>query len=315
MTGGNKIAIETVNCPRCGATEAQLIATTRDFCYSTCDDEFGYVRCDSCGQLYLRNRPAVSELGIIYPKTYLSNDYRKNLGDAIASVREWVQSKRLDPARRFVQTGDAVVDIGAGSGDLLALWRSKRGPALRLFGVDISEGCIEQMRARGIDPILGRIEEIDWKGPPAAVVTMFQLIEHVARPSETLAKVRDILRPGGALLLETPSSESWDARIVAPRYWAGWHAPRHWTVFDEKGLCRLLEEAGFEIVSVKYTLSPFIWLHTFQYWLQERVGVPKIARYIDVWNPIALVGACVLDVIQLAVRRRTSNMQILARKL
>jgi len=43
----------------------------------------------------------------------------------------------------------------------------------------------------------------------------------------------------GALVVETPNLDSWDARLFKETWWGGYHIPRHWTLFDANSLRRL----------------------------------------------------------------------------
>jgi 2-polyprenyl-3-methyl-5-hydroxy-6-metoxy-1,4-benzoquinol methylase len=42
---------------------------------------------------------------------------------------------------------------------------------------------------------------------------MFHVIEHVANPARVVRKIAEWLSPGGALVVETPNFDSWDARL------------------------------------------------------------------------------------------------------
>ena len=64
--------IETVDvaCSTCGSRDADEVGRSRDHEFASCDNEFVFVCCRPCGLTYLRNRPALHTLGIIYPPSY-----------------------------------------------------------------------------------------------------------------------------------------------------------------------------------------------------------------------------------------------------
>jgi SAM-dependent methyltransferase len=143
---------------------------------------------------------------------------------------------------------------------------------------------------------------------------MNQLIEHVEDPLAATRKAFEVLRPGGVLIIETPNINSWDARLFQKRYWGGWHAPRHWNLFDSETLSQCVKRAGFDIIEVSYILSPFSWLHSVQYCLREYFGLQRFARWFDVDHFIPLCIVSTLDLIQLGLTGRTANMRLIAKK-
>lgn len=308
------VAVNEVTCPVCGGDHHTLVARTVDFCYGTCDNEFDYVRCQPCGQVYLRNRPLVSELDVIYPPEYLSNDYRHHLGGFISRLRDAFQRTKIDVLRRHLRTGDLVAEIGPGGGDYLDIVRRHGDPSWEMLGIDFSETAVTAMRKRGLRAIQARIEEVQWRERPAGAFVMHQLIEHVEEPRQVLRKCHQALREGGVMVLETPTTESWDARVFPPRYWAGWHAPRHWSLFDANTLSRLARQEGFEIAEINYILSPFVILHSLQYMLRDRLGIGRLARVFDVDRLLPLFVASALDRLLLLFGLKTSNMQMVLRK-
>jgi SAM-dependent methyltransferase len=70
-------------------------------------------------------------------------------------------------------------------------------------------------------------------------------LEHVVDPRDDLVRARELLRPGGLLLVAVPNFGSWQRR----RFGAAWFhldLPRHRTHFTSAGLGRLLAACGFE---------------------------------------------------------------------
>ena len=64
------IQTDDVACSTCGSREADEVGRSRDYEFESCDNEFVFVCCRACGLTYLRNRPALDTLGIIYPPSY-----------------------------------------------------------------------------------------------------------------------------------------------------------------------------------------------------------------------------------------------------
>ena len=303
-----------VDCGLCGSSDYREECRTLDFCYGTCSNSFSYVRCLACGHVYLRNRPVIAELSTIYPETYLTYDYEEHLGSFINGLRNHVQKLKIRPIQKYAEDRDVVLEVGCGGGDLLAALKKHGNPSWRLFGLDFSAEAVRALERRGIQGIQARLEDVTWEHDPVGVIVMNQLIEHVQDPLACLEKAYEMLRPGGVIIMETPSLEGWDAKLFRRRYWGGWHAPRHWNLFTAVSLAEAARQKGLEVAEVEYILSPFSWLHSLQYLIRDKTRFGRLARSLDVTNFISLCVASGLDVVQLLLRSKTSNMRLVARK-
>jgi O-antigen chain-terminating methyltransferase len=107
-----------------------------------------------------------------------------------------------------VAEGGAVLDIGCGRGEWLTLLK-EAGHACR--GVDLNRAMVQTARERGHDVVAG--DAIAYlRGLPAdslGAITAFHLVEHLPFPvlMNLLEEANRTLRPGGAILFETPNPE------------------------------------------------------------------------------------------------------------
>ena len=74
-----------------------------------------------------------------------------------------------------------------------------------------------------------------------------------------LAKARSLLTPHGLLLIKTPNYDALDARIFRNRSWGGYHAPRHFVLFDRGSFTRIAEDQGLQVISFAYTQGAPFW--------------------------------------------------------
>jgi len=79
------------------------------------------------------------------------------------------------------------------------------------------------------------------------VITMFDVIEHLRDPGSLFRLVRKILVPNGVVIISTPSSNSWQARIMG-RYWPAFAPVEHINIFSSYSLTIMLKDFGFSIV-------------------------------------------------------------------
>lgn len=137
-----------------------------------------------------------------------------------------------------------VLDLGCGRGESLALLRDHGIPAR---GVDSSARMVALCRERGFDAmegdLFGTLAGVE-EGSLGAVVS-FHVIEHL--PAASLDRLVRLayraLKPGGVLILETPSPLS---LIVAARNF--WLDPTHVRPVHPESLKLMYELAGFDPV-------------------------------------------------------------------
>jgi SAM-dependent methyltransferase len=150
--------------------------------------------------------------------------------------------------RRFLDLagpgrGRDLFDIGCGTGDFLA---QARDHGFQPAGIDFDRADIELARRRHGLADVGALSlgEHARRFPERRfdVVTLFEVIEHVADPPAFLAMARHRLRPGGLLGLSTPNR----CRGVDP-LGDGDLPPNHLTRWTSAALERLVRGAGLEI--------------------------------------------------------------------
>ncbi len=154
--------------------------------------------------------------------------------------------------------GDRLLDVGCAQGELAA---AAIGFGLEVLGIDINPDAIERARERVPQATFSCGElDADVVGSNWDLVTMFDFIEHVRLPRETLTKAHAVLRPEGKLLLSTPRTGSVTHHLSA-RLWPQYRE-EHLVLFSETGLRRALADAGFRVESVvpttKYTTCAYL---------------------------------------------------------
>jgi SAM-dependent methyltransferase len=87
---------------------------------------------------------------------------------------------------------------------------------------------------------------------PPNIVTFFQVLEHMTHPEVALAEVADALAAGGVIVIETWDRTSRIARLFGRR-WQQANPPSVIHLFSRVGVRRLVERAGFEVISVDTT--------------------------------------------------------------
>ena len=132
----------------------------------------------------------------------------------------------------------------------------------------------------GLDVKVGLFEPSDWEAASFDVVTMDQVIEHVARPADILNGIHRVLKPGGTLVVATPNANGWGARLFRSR-WIHWHAPYHVQFFTPASMARLASQTGFRVERRAVVTNPawldFQWGHLSTY--------PRQGERSPYWTP------------------------------
>jgi 2-polyprenyl-3-methyl-5-hydroxy-6-metoxy-1,4-benzoquinol methylase len=313
-----EIATEPVpHCPTCDGDRRVAFASGHDYELETCRNNWRFWQCADCTTVWLDPRPAVSTLDIIYPPTYYA--YQMDKIPPIA-LKGKALLDRLKFRSILARTGEPAtfVDIGCGDGRYLDLFARRGMPKSRIYGLELSEKPIVELRKRGYQAFRRRVEDcVEIPDGTIDLATMFHVIEHVGDPAGVISKLARWLTPGGHLVIETPNIDSWDARLFKDRWWGGYHIPRHWTLFQAESLAHLLRAGGLEVVHVAYQTGHSFWMYSLHHALKyggARRG-PAMAPFFDpIRSVLPLAMFTCFDILRRTLGFKTSTILMIARK-
>lgn len=145
-----------------------------------------------------------------------------------------------------------LVDIGCGDGSFL---RAMADRGWQVSGVDFDAEAVALIRTRyRLDVQVGTAEWLVANGRKYDVVTASHVLEHVLDPIEFLRKCRQLLRPGGRVILRTPNCASFGHRMFG-RAWRGLEPPRHLQLFTISSLAACGRAAGLRAVRCSTTAA------------------------------------------------------------
>jgi SAM-dependent methyltransferase len=238
-----------------------LIPTTDRFGTALSD----IVRCADCTHMQLREIPSEAELERAYGEA-ASDDYVEEEAGQRATARALLE--RLE---RHVPKGP-LVDLGCWVGFLLDEARSRGWDPVT--GVEPSAFASGYARDRlGLDVRAEDLMTVELPAGKHQAVVLGDVIEHLPDPGAALERIRDLLAPGGGVMLMLPDAGSRVARVMGARWWSV--IPTHVHYFTRASLARLLAGHGFEVRHLGTTPKAF----TVRYYL-ERIGgySPPLSR-------------------------------------
>jgi 2-polyprenyl-3-methyl-5-hydroxy-6-metoxy-1,4-benzoquinol methylase len=153
---------------------------------------------------------------------------------------------------RALQCGSRVLDIGAGLGELVG---SLMEAGFDVTGLEPSRTAVEFARERGrplqVGSIPGSLSGPEYDGA-WDVITLINVLEHVADASSVLREMSRLLVPGGILVVRVPNDfsemqESARRYVKAESWWIS--IPHHLYYFDFASLGRFAADFGFTEVA------------------------------------------------------------------
>lgn len=306
-------------CTVCSSAERSLLASGFDYEMETCRNPWFVWRCAACGAAWLDPRPDVAELGVIYPATYYAYGLSETLSPFVVWGKSVLDGRKFSAIAKVPPVAPrSYLDIGCGDGRYLSLMARRGVPADRIFGIDLPSKDLPLLREKGFHVFAGRVEDCEEIGQGSIdLITMFHVIEHIDDPVGVLRRLGSWLSPDGVLALETPNTDSLDARLFRDRWWGGYHFPRHWTFFHAASITRALEKAGLEVTRIEYKPGHSFWLYSFHHMLKYNrlCAMPRLSRLFDpMRSKLFLVLATGFDILRAMLGAKTSAMLVFARR-
>jgi 2-polyprenyl-3-methyl-5-hydroxy-6-metoxy-1,4-benzoquinol methylase len=206
------------------------------------------VRCSGCGLVMTNPQDDTATLARIYSahedKAYdLEYDSRRR--GALEHFK-LVTAYQVEPAR--------ILDVGCATGIFVCVAQDSGWQAT---GIDASEWMVARGSSRcpAAEFRVGALEDVTFPLKSFAVITLWDVLEHVSSPIQTLQRLRRWLSPDGWLFLSVPNADSIVARLMGRR-WVLLLREHLW-YFSPRTIETLLSESGFTLVHTRSKLVEF----------------------------------------------------------
>jgi SAM-dependent methyltransferase len=150
----------------------------------------------------------------------------------------------------------SIMDVGMGDGAFLAAMKQL---GWNVAGVDVepsviayAQSCLGIGNCRRAD-----VEKDPLPAGPYDVITLWGVFQLAYHPHNLLARLREMLVPGGVLAMGLSNIDSAGAGIFRSR-WYGWGLPRHLVHFSPETLKNLLDRSGYTMLEMTFDTPGWI---------------------------------------------------------
>ncbi len=229
------------DCPICGSSDIKL-----KYAIDRYELKFRTDICGRCGFIFMNPLFDDETVRSFYTEDYYSGraDYSYIDERNIKKYSAYVWDSRIRVIHRFIKSGN-FLDVGCSFGGFLESAAKYYTP----YGIEMSEFSCEYAKSIfGSNIHCGTLANHDFAQGSFSVVTMIELIEHLADPVSAVNECYRLLSRGGLLLMQTANMEGKQARDLGPDY--EYFMPGHLSYFSRRNLLMLLKNTGFREIRV-----------------------------------------------------------------
>ena len=211
--------------------------------------EFSVVSCKNCGFMFMNPMITEKKMADVYTSEYYDNyDYetrdekKRNVADR-RNIATFERIMRITG----LQKGN-LLDVGCAAGFFLKSIKD-RYSQWNLAGCDVSEQAVKTgISQHNFDLRKGEIVDCKYDAKSFDLITMREVIEHVAKPMKSLNEINRILKESGFLVVQTGNMRSIVALILGKRHF--YFDSVHVSYFSLKTLKYALANSGFKVIYV-----------------------------------------------------------------
>ncbi len=309
------------SCLICQDKNWRLIVRSEDVEYHCKPGFFDVVACASCGHHYVHPLPPYEEIASIYPTTYYTVNKKSPLW-----LDGWFYEKKLASDAHKLRNSlrqfniKSIVDVGSGEVSRLAQFKDAFGGGVEAIAFDLqfNDSIVEDAKKADIRLITGNVETdvSRLKDNGHDLIVMRQLVEHLRDPKLAIANLARKLAPGGLMIIDTPNRGGLDYQLFKKQHWGGYHIPRHFHLFTQPSLVKIVEDAGLRIYSKGYIPSMGFWIIS----LRNKLGLNSMGAGDSFWEFLRYKNLFVsgsfiaFDTLRVKLGLQTSNQFVWAQK-
>tara|TARA_B100000886_G_C20419336_1_gene490741 strand:+ start:1275 stop:2276 length:1002 start_codon:yes stop_codon:yes gene_type:complete len=217
-----------------------------DFIHVLKKDNLDIVKCCSCSTIYVNPIFDDSKYKDIYNDKHYNKVIQKHSIKSHLYRYERFGKERVKIFEKFYNTElpKRYLDIGCASGFTVECAKDNNWIA---EGVELTKSSVEFARNLGLKIYSKPLEEIEFS-EQYSVISLFDVLEHLVSPMDTLKQVFDLLHPSGIVVIYVPNWNSASRKLLGEENAHFIWPSHHLTYFTPQTLSDFVIRAGFDVI-------------------------------------------------------------------
>lgn len=230
--------MENRECPVCGSSEQRVL-------FRKSGGE--YVTCTKCAMVFLNPVFKNSYLEEYYGQ---NNDVQSEIVEIDSDFYRALYIRGINSFSKGYESPGRILDVGCSAGSFLDIARSL---GWETFGLELNKTEVEYSRKKGHFVLNDTIEKakFDLKFD---VITLWDVFEHIKDGAAFLRSAQRLLKDGGGVFIQTPSTSSLAARILQEKCNV-FDGLEHVNLYSQKSISDLAAKTGFYVESYETVIS------------------------------------------------------------
>jgi SAM-dependent methyltransferase len=225
-----------IECPACRSSRPKELRRTVG--------TYRFLSCPVCSfqfiHPYMEDGKAFNDYS--WTKEYTEN-YDRYVDQVITSLRKKVE----DVGKIIGRTSESFLDVGCGNGIYL---HAADVLGLKNLGTDVDKVNVEFARSKGLNAVAAAVEDLEL-ADRYDFIHLKAVLHLVPDPPRLLAKVRELLAPGGVVYIDVPNQGSLFSKLRMLRdreSYGQLQLPLRRGAYNYRALTCLCDKAGLKIV-------------------------------------------------------------------
>lgn len=239
-------------------------------------EDYPLYSCSNRHTTFVHPFPSFDTLKEYYETEYAEGSYIIHFESD--DIRLKSSESRYSELQKYDPKGK-ILDIGCSTGYFLD-YAAKNN--LLTYGIELSLIAVKKAKLNHENIINGSLDDSKYQDSFFDVIAMYDIIEHVTNPQDTMKEVSRIIKNNGLLVITTPDIESWHAKVMGKR-WGVIMPPEHLIYFSKKSISLLLERYGFEVIEIRKNYK----IYTIDYLIrQAKYFYPGFYKILSLIKPL-----------------------------
>lgn len=240
-----EVKVEAVDTCFCGGNDFRQLSQ-----YDRFGLPFGTQICRSCGLITQTLRLAPASLPLFYADIYWPLVMGSNNPDYVTVPKDDRWLSYILNHISFENSRIDIIEVGCGSGTRLEILKKEleaRGMDVHATGCDYSESALSIAEKKGIDIVLGGLEEVATVGK-VDVVILSHIVEHFPDLAFTTSALSKLTHEDSLIYIEVPGVIDLENKREYLYDYQMYNVLAHTFNFSLKTLTMVMETGGFALV-------------------------------------------------------------------